>query len=79
MITPEYRANRARFPREEMARYQGQWVAFSGDGAQIISAAESLERLEEQLQAVGEDPRRLVLEGIPGPEEEMALGAEELR
>lgn len=79
MITPEYRANRARFPREELARHQGQWVAFSRDGACIVSSADSLERLERQLEAAGEDPRRLVLEGIPGPEDEMLLGAEELR
>ncbi len=79
MITPEFRANRARFTPDALAAYQGQWVAFSGDGSRIVAAAESLERLEEQLGVAGEDPRRLVLEGIPGPEDEMSLGAEELR
>jgi len=79
MITPEYRANRARFPREELARHQGQWVAFSSDGSRIVSAAKSLERLEKQLEAAGADPQGLVLEGIPGPEDEIPLGAEELR
>jgi hypothetical protein len=79
MITREYRVNRARFPREELARYQGQWVAFSSDGCRVVAAAESLDRLEEQLKAAGEDPRQLVLEGVPGPEDEMPLGAEDLR
>ncbi len=79
MITPEYRVNRARFPREELAKYRGQWVAFSADGSHIVAAAESLDRLEDWLEAAGEDPQRLVLEGIPGPEDEMPLGAEELR
>lgn len=79
MITPEYRANRVRFPREEVARHQGQWVAFSSDGSHIVSAADSLEHLEQRLAAAGVDPQELVLEGIPGPEDEMPLGAEEMR
>ncbi len=78
MMTREFRENRARFPREELAKYQGQWVAFSRDGSHIVAAAESLERLEERIAASGEDPQRLVLEGLPGPEDTMPLGAEEL-
>jgi hypothetical protein len=78
MLTRDYRVNRARFPREELVRYQGQWVAFSSDGTRIVAAAESLERLEERLTAAGEDPQRLELEGLAGPEDAMSLGAEEL-
>src|SRR5438552_237829 len=78
MITPEYRTNRARFPREELARYQGQWVAFSADGCHVVAAADSLDGLEERLEAAGADPRKLVLEGVPGPEDTLPLGGEEL-
>jgi hypothetical protein len=77
-IAREYRRIRARFPLEELAKYQGQWVAFSSDGCQIAAAADSLEDLEEQLAAAGQDPRQVVLEGLPGPEDAMPLGAEEL-
>jgi hypothetical protein len=78
MIAREYRTNRARFPLEELAKYQGQWVAFSSDGCRIVAAADSLEHLEERLAAGGTDPRQVVLEGLPGPEDAMPLGAEEL-
>jgi len=74
-----FRVNRARFPRDELARYRGQWVAFSADGHRILANAETLECLEEKLAALGEDPQQVVLEGIPGPEDDMLLGAEELR
>ena len=77
MITQEYRRNRARFPRSEILRYQGCWVAFSGDGLDIVASGESVERVEEQLIATGQDPQRIVLEYLPGPEEDSLLGAGE--
>ena len=81
-ISPEWRKNEAEYwaVRDQLlSQYQGQWIAFSSDGCRIIAAAESLERLEELLEAVGEDPRQLVLEGLPGPGDEMPLGAKERR
>jgi hypothetical protein len=78
MIAREYHVNRAQFPQKELAKYQGQWVAFSSDGSRIVAAADSLEGLEERLKAAGEDAACLVLEGLPGPEDAMPLGAEEL-
>jgi hypothetical protein len=79
MLTPDFRHNRARFPREELAKYCGQWVAFSPDGCWIVASGETLQGLEERLAAAGQDPQRLVLEGIPGPEDDTHLGGEELR
>src|SRR2546428_527717 len=38
----EYRQNRAGFPASELARYRGQWVAFSSDGRRIIAGSEDL-------------------------------------
>jgi hypothetical protein len=78
VITSTFRFNRARFPREELARYRGQWVAFSADGCRILASGETVERLEENLAALGEDPQQAVLEGIPGPEDDPQLGGEEL-
>ena len=78
MFSREYRTNRARFPHEELAKYRGQWVAFSEDGARIVCHGDSLDMLEDRLQAGGFDPQRVVLEGVPGPDEDTFLGAEEL-
>ena len=74
-----FRLNRAQFRADELARYRGQWVAFSADGRRIVASGATLECLEEKLAALGEDPQRVVLEGLPGPEDDTLLGAEELR
>jgi hypothetical protein len=74
----QYRVNRSAFPPAELARYRGQWVAFSLDGRRLIAAAEDIERLEEQLAALGEDPQQVALEHIPGPEDDISLGFAEV-
>lgn len=79
MLTQEFRQNRKCFPREELEKYRGQWVAFSADGRRIVASAATLEALEERLQAAGEDAQRLAFEGIPGPDDDISPGAEELR
>jgi hypothetical protein len=53
MNRQQYRKNRVAFPADELARYSGQWVAFSLDGCRIFSSALALEQLEEQLAALG--------------------------
>jgi hypothetical protein len=78
MLSQEFRQNRQHFPREELAKYRGQWVAFSPDGRRIVAGAETLALLEERLKAAGEDAQRLAFESVPGPEEDTSLGAEDL-
>ncbi len=79
MNRQQYRTNRAVFPLIELARYRGQWVAFSLDGRRLLAGAENLGRLEEQLATQGEDPQQVVLEHIPGPEDDTSLGAAEFQ
>ncbi|MFL5341884.1 MAG: hypothetical protein ACJ8F7_17195 [Gemmataceae bacterium] len=74
----QYRANRSAFPPAELAKYRGQWVAFSLDGRRLLAGAEDIERLEEQLATLGEDPQQVALEHIPGPEDDISLGGAEL-
>ena len=64
MITPEYRANRPRFPAVEVARYQGQWVAFSADGCRVVTSGANVAQLEDRLAALGEEGQRVVLEWV---------------
>jgi hypothetical protein len=58
-------ANRAAFPVEDLAKYAGQWVAWSPDGTRIAASALSPELLDGILEANGEDPALCVVEGIP--------------
>lgn len=77
MITQEYRNNRAQFPHAELVKYQGAWVAFSADGRRILARGETVEQLEQQIAAVGENSQNVVLEWLPGTEDDSLLGAGE--
>ncbi len=72
----EYRENRARFPFAELAKYRGQWVAFSPDGRRIIASSEALAALDSLVTSAGEDPEQVGLERIEF--EDSYLGGAEL-
>jgi len=77
MITSKYRSNRVAFPRSELEKYRGLWVAFSEDGASIIASGSTFEEAEREVTAAGHDPNRAVFERVPGPENDVYLGSEE--
>ena len=77
MVTQGFLKNRAEFPRAELTKYQGKWVAFSADGRQIVAAAEALEQLEAELARMGEDAQEVVFECVPAAEDDIFLGAGE--
>ncbi|HZY90852.1 MAG TPA: hypothetical protein VFE78_38865 [Gemmataceae bacterium] len=66
---PQYEQNRAKFPLDELAKYAGQYVAFSLDGTRILAGADTREGVEEKLVAAGVDPSRVVGSYIDGPED----------
>jgi hypothetical protein len=66
---PQYEQNRAKFPLEELAKYAGQYVAFSMDGTRILASADTMEAVEEKLVAAGINPNRVVGSYIDGPED----------
>jgi hypothetical protein len=74
MITREYRENRARFPLGELDKYRGNWVAFSADCRHVVASGETVEELENRLAADGNAATPVVLEWLPGPEEDSLLG-----
>jgi hypothetical protein len=76
MNAQEYRENRARFPRDELVKYHGQWVAFSLDGRRIIAASGDLATLDNLIVANGEDPEQVALERIEA--DDVYLGGAEL-
>src|SRR5687767_11476104 len=61
----KFLANRAAFPAQELAKFAGQWVAWSQDGTRIAASAASPELLDAILAANGENPALCVVEGIP--------------
>ena len=73
-----YRENRARIPLEELRKLDGQWVAFSADGQQIVASALTIAELSDQIGAVHQDLRNVVLEHIEIESAEINLGAAEL-
>jgi hypothetical protein len=48
------------FPPDELAKYAGQYVAFSGDGTRILASGDTMEAVEEKLVAAGIDPSQVV-------------------
>jgi hypothetical protein len=64
MDTRQLRENRSAFPVAELAKYRGQWVAFSSDGRRIVASAPDFAGLDAVLLALGEDPERVLLEFI---------------
>jgi hypothetical protein len=72
-----YRENRAKFPLRELAKYQGQWVAFSLDGTRIIASCEDLGTLDKLIIERGENPEQVTLERIDL--DDVCVGGAELR
>ena len=79
MISVAYRNNRAAFPRSELERHRGRWIAFDPEGTRIVASGETLDLVEEQVKAAGEDPNEVVLERVPGVDEDVHLGGEAIR
>jgi hypothetical protein len=77
-VTKTYRQNRARFPAEDLRRYDGQWVAFSADGRRIVASAENIGHLSERVVAAREDLQDVVLERIEVETSDIQLGGAEL-
>lgn len=66
MDMQQYLKNRLQFPVEALARYAGQWVAWSPDGARIVVSSFNPDELDNLIRAAGDDPEQCVIEGIPG-------------
>ena len=65
MNMQEYLKNRQQFPLEELARHQGEFIAWSPDGMRNVASAVDLEDLDDLIRAAGHDPENCLIEGIP--------------
>jgi hypothetical protein len=65
----EFRRNQSQFPLSELAKYNGQYVAWSDDGKAIVAAHGDPSQLEELLRNTGRDPSYLLVTFVSVPEE----------
>jgi hypothetical protein len=65
----EFRRNQSRFPREELAKYNGQHVAWSPDGTRILVANTDPAQVDTLLVAAGYDPAEILVSLVAIPEE----------
>ena len=64
-----FRANQSRFPREQLAKYNGQYVAWSEDGSRILAANADPEVVDATLAKNGYDPSEILVNLVAVPEE----------
>ena len=77
-MTRMYRQNRNRFPVDELAKYDGKWVAFSADGRHVVASGETIAELCDRIRANNADPQDVVIERVEMNAEEVNLGGAEL-
>jgi hypothetical protein len=68
-----FEKNRRLIPREALAPYAGQQVAFSADGTRVVAHGPDYDAVLAQLRALGLDSSEVVWDRIPGPDEESWL------
>ena len=65
----EFRRNQSQFPREELEKYNGQYVAWSHDGKRILAAHSDPAQVAAKLVAMGLYPGDFLISRIAVPEE----------
>jgi hypothetical protein len=49
----------------DLRQYRGCWLAYSADGRQLIASGRTLQELEVQLRAAGENLEEVLLDHVP--------------
>jgi hypothetical protein len=65
----EFRRNQSRVPREELEKFNGQYVAWSPDGTRILAAHAEMAQVDSMIVAAGFDPGEILVTRIAIPEE----------
>jgi hypothetical protein len=66
-IDPRFIENQRNFPVKELVRYQGQHIAWSWDGSEILAADADRRTLDQKLRSVGIDPLRVIHDYVEDP------------
>jgi hypothetical protein len=64
-----FRRNQSSYPREELAKYNGCYVAWSPDGTHILAAHADASELDATLSKLGHDPAEILVSLVAVPEE----------
>jgi hypothetical protein len=65
----QFLTNRQQFPPDELARYAGEYIAWSPDGTRILASDDDLEKVAAAVEVQGYDPSEIVLSSVPFPDE----------
>ena len=65
----EFRRNQSRYPLTELEKFNGQYVAWSHDGTQILAAHPDALKLHATIQEAGYDPAEILVSFVAVPEE----------
>ena len=65
----EFRRNQSRFPRAELEKYNGQFVAWSDDGTHILAAHTDPAQVDAMLVSLGIYPGDVLICRVAVPEE----------
>jgi hypothetical protein len=65
----EFDRNRSAFPPEELAKYEGKYVAWNLEGTQILASGDNDRQVFEALKAAGLDPSQAVFSYVDLPNE----------
>jgi len=57
--------NSNQFPVEELAKYEGKWIAWSPDGTRIVASTTDHEAILDLIQEAGENPSLCLVDYIP--------------
>ena len=68
-----YAKNRRQFSADELKAYQGQWVAVSNDGSQILASGATEVELTKKAASIGLKRTDYVMEPIPNLDESLLL------
>jgi hypothetical protein len=73
-----FQKNRQQFPRQELAKYAGQYVAWSPDGTRILACNEDELQLAEAVRAPGHDSGEVLIAFVPAGDEILLGGGLEV-
>lgn len=65
---PVFLENQSKFPAAELLRYQGQHIAWSWDGSQILASDRDRRTLDQELRAAGIDSRHVIHDFVEEPD-----------
>ena len=66
-IDAHFLENQRKFPAGELLRYQGQHIAWSWDGAQVLASAVDRRALDQKLRDAGIDPLQVIHDYVEDP------------